>query len=173
MTFGFMKLQSPKKTTLWVMVAALSLYPVSFAIIKKRVVDRYERKNWRNVHGIRIWYNQVYYPLRWIRANGWSPLPHQRESEQGILENVDESNITLRQPQKHQTISIGFPPDPGIVRSAIGISTGDCVVVRLGVQLEQTHDRFVNRFLGITKCISEAEPDGAANESQPIRPDTN
>ena len=151
----------------------LAVYVASFLIVKKWTVDSYENSGIGNVHPIRSWYNKVFYPLRWLNANGWIPLKPPVETEHGVLRSLDARNITLDQPEDDAILSIGFPLDPKIVEAAQGISVGDHVVVWLGSQLENHHDRFVNRFVEIRKINQETEPDGAANRSQPIRAEPN
>jgi hypothetical protein len=154
--------------TTWALLAVL-LYVGLFFLLKRVIIDPYELSGIPRTHSIRPIYNIVYYPLRWLSASDWRPGFHNGSTESGVLERLDLEHIDLRL-NTNVSLSIGFPPAPRFLEHARGVSTGDFVVVELGVQLPKDHDRFVNRPLRLTK---QAELGGSANRSQPIGSATN
>jgi hypothetical protein len=134
-----------------VTVAMIALiYVGSFLALKFGVIGPYEGRRTFNQHWMRPTYNVLYYPLRWLYANGWSPIPHPSEILRGSIDSISQDNVTLHMPDS-SFLSIGFTASSEVLESTRRFSPGDTVEVGLGTTLFKDSDAFRNRLLYIRK----------------------
>jgi hypothetical protein len=92
----------------------------------------------------------MYYPLRILGANGWSPIPPEPEEHAGKVLAV--SKDTIKFDLGNRIYIIGFACEPVACRELDDVKPGDEIQATFGVALESGRDTFINKLLAVHKC---------------------
>jgi hypothetical protein len=93
------------------LIGSLLLYVTSLLVLRYGVIAWHEAMNPSERHWLRPAYEPFFYPLRWLDANGWSPLPHKPNRMAGTVLEVSPTRLVL-DTDDGRTTYIGFACQP-------------------------------------------------------------
>ena len=150
----------------WVrlLISSLFLYVTSFLALRYGVIAGHEAMNPSERHWLRPAYEPVFYPLRWLDANGWSVLPHAPHRVAGTVREVSPTSLTIHTDDGY-TEYIGFACQPSSCALLDGVTNGTKIEATFGAKLVGGRDTFVNELMGVR--LGEAEPRASDFEPAP------
>jgi hypothetical protein len=140
----------------------LLLYLTAFLILQHGVIAAYE--DWRSAkrHWLRPVYEPVFYPLRWLDANGWSFVPPRRRKVAGTVVDVSSTRLVLDSGRGYADY-IGFVCEPAACAQLESVVKGAKIEAIFGATLISGRDRLANRLLQIRM----GEPEDRDGDFQP------
>jgi hypothetical protein len=148
----------------WVtlLIALLLVYVMPFLLLRHGVIASYEDWHPGQRHWLRPVYEPLFYPLRWLDANGWSFLPPRQRKNAGTVVDVLSNRLVLDSGRGY-TDYIGFVCEPSVCALLDGVAKGAKIEATFGATLDSGRDRFVNKLLH----IRTGEPENRDTEFQP------
>lgn len=139
----------------WLIGSAVAIiYIVSFFVLRFVVLMPYELSHVLGRHWLRPSYEAVYYPLRLLNANAWSPIPRQPLIHAGKVLSVKRDSIEFE--QDDGTLTIGFTCVPTACRDLERVTVGEEIAASFGSALVSGQDNFINKLLAVRKCTGDS-----------------
>ena len=151
-----------------ILIAGGFAYVTSFIVLRYEVLPGFEMSKYPAQHWLRPAYERIYYPLRLLSANGWSPVPRTPDTRVGTLLEVTEKRIVFPYGDGGST-SIGFACIPSACTELKRVNVGDEVEAIFGATLVNGHDSFINNLLSVRLCSLNQQKCIEGRETQRIK----
>jgi hypothetical protein len=141
----------------------LLAYTLCFYVAAYKIVYPYEYENSFETHPIRPIYNVIFYPLRWVKANGMSFKSTGIEERYGWLtpdvsDSESDSRSALVENIDGPSASIGFTGNEELLKEFDKLEKGQYVMLAFGVALDKKWDRFINKLVSYKKINLPPDP---------------
>jgi len=145
-----------------IVVGGLLLYVMSFLVVQHAVVASYEDWHPAERHWLRPAYDPFFYPLRWLNANGWSPLPTRLRKRAGTVVKISPTLLILDSGRGYADY-MGFVCEPSVCAQLDGVVKGAKIEATFGATLVGGQDRLVSKLLQ----IRVGEPEDRDSDFEP------
>lgn len=150
--------------TVGVATIILSIYTASFYLVANKIGYPYAREHASGPSPIRGVYNWVFYPLRWVKANGMSISPAEIKEYYGWLRgpnfpgNEKDMRSAMIEAFEGPLVSIGFTGSEELLNEFDALEKGQYVMLAFGVALDKETDRFINKLVSYKKINLPPDP---------------
>lgn len=156
--------------TVGLITLILLAYTLCFYLIAYKIIYPYENDIKFKSHPIRPIYNIIFYPFRWVKANGISLASTEINEHYGWLtqdlsNREHDARIAKIDSIDGSWVSIGFTGTEGLLKEFDNLKKGQYVKLTFGVALDKKTDTFINKLVSYKKIDLPQDPR--------IRPDDN
>lgn len=150
--------------TIGIITILLLAYAFSFHIVANNIVYPFERDHFMELSPIRGTYNIIYYPLRWLKANGVSLKSEEIEEYYGWLREseIEKDELEMRTATLEEfegaTIYIGFTGNNELLENFDTLNKDQFVLLTFGTALSKKSDSLINKLVSYKKITLPPDP---------------